>query len=168
MLRKSSRTETANGLTSLLEVMALFACLIHLATITDSCFAGKVFEGREKCAARENLVLCVSYYGTVPVKSVIPEEESPFFLDIFKIRLENRGPDEIILRPEDFYCITLSGRALIIDKSLYDRIVWPEKLTEYKLLPGQSVEKFLFFPSSRDYVRTIVHRVNPIIEVQLF
>ncbi|SFM89540.1 hypothetical protein [Thermodesulforhabdus norvegica] len=168
MSRKFSPTGTVSGPTRLLKGIILLACLICLLEEGPKTYAATIGESGEKCALEENLLFCATYYGTVPVKSLIPDEESPFFMDIFKIRLENRGTEEISVKPDDFYCITLSGRALVVDRPLHDRIVWQEKLTDYRLLPGESVEKFIFFPSSRDYIRVIVHRVKPIIELRLF
>ncbi len=122
----------------------------------------------EFCAERNGLAICVEHKGVAPVSELIPSENSAFYLDIFLIKLKNLSPDTITIKPEDFYCTTLSGRALVIDKPLYDKITWPGKLEEYELLPMEEIERFIFFPASRDYVRSIIHRIPPVIEIKLY
>lgn len=123
---------------------------------------------QERCTQGYELFMCVSYEGRVPVSSVVPGEQSPSYLDIFRVRLENKGLTVIKIKPDEFYCITLSSYVLLTDRSLYDRIKWPGKLKDYRLRPKESIEKFLFFPSSRDYIRKIVYRSHPPMQIELF
>ncbi len=122
----------------------------------------------EFCAQKNGLAICVEHKGVAPISELIPSENGAFYLDIFLIKLKNLSTDTITIRPEDFYCTTLSGRALVIDKPLYDKITWPGKLEEYELLPMEEIERFIFFPASRDYVRSIIHRIPPVIEIKLY
>ena len=122
----------------------------------------------EFCAQKDGLVICVEPKGVVSVGDLIPSEKSILFMDVFLLRIKNLSTYTVTIRPEDFYCTTLSGRALVVDKPLYDRIQWPGKLESYDLVPLEEIERFIFFPASKDYIRTIIHRVPPVVEVRLY
>ncbi|MBW1974862.1 MAG: hypothetical protein JRI45_04735 [Deltaproteobacteria bacterium] len=122
----------------------------------------------EFCAQNGGLVLCVEPMGIAPASMLIPEETSSVSFGIFKLKIQNISEQPIPISPEDFYCVTLSGRAVVIDAALYEKIKWPGKLENYQLLPQEGIERFVFFPSSRDYIRAIIHRTEPVVEVRLF
>lgn len=124
--------------------------------------------GKEICVSGNGLRLCVEMKGPCDLSHLISAEKINMKMDMFHISVFNNSALRVRLSPYSFYCMTEDGHTIVVDRPFYDSIELKTKLRENDIAPGEQLQGFLFFPSALGIIKTIAHKAEPCISVQLY